>query len=264
MEKLGRQAGSALVQVMVAFTVVAGAIAIITNLLDMSKRSAETAAVNTEFQLLTAQLRSILEQELSCRIALGGPAMGYSPVTGSGGIPAHPQRMLTALNAESDIVLWDMNGNKFLDPNDVTANTFGRLKIRRLYLVAGPPLTTDSKTYGARLIVVVEKPPGMMGAPVISNANPTGTNLPLNVRLDSVVDGIILSCTGISFLDSSQALPICESDEMLSTTDANRLICVRVLCPPCLEQSPPGFFPYKADGSINCVWGGSPGGSCPP
>jgi type II secretory pathway pseudopilin PulG len=265
--------GSALITVLIGFAVVGITTAVVVNMMTASKRAAITAAERVEFRLLLGQLKSILEQEKSCRTALGGPDDGnYSSSTGTGTPTAFSQVFDTASNAISNIKLYqNFNGTVFLDPAGSTAQkTFGRLTVIELKLITDGsldtdglpinPLTDDSLTYRAYLAIKVRLPEAAIGGSEFSNSlSATTTNLPLNVRIDSTTKKI-LSCSGLSLLSGNSPMPACASDEALTTNAAGNMICVRVLCSPWLEQSKTDYFRLTGMniGSINCVWAGMP------
>ena len=248
---------------LIGLGVVAMAATVIVNMLITTRRSAETASWNAEFQLLVGQLKSILEQEKSCRTAIGGPrgvseipAGTYNPVNGTGTpVGGRSQNFVTTSPYPNIKLYRDFGTTVFMDPADSTKNRFGRLTVTGLrFIPGGAAITADGLTFRAYLLVTAQKPSSAIGGATLENWNGTNTtNLPVNLRVNAA--GAILSCNGLSFLDGQVGLPTCLSDEAL-TGQAGSFRCVKVICPPTLVQSRPSAFPYKATGSINCVYAG--------
>ena len=274
--------GSALVPVMMGFGVLAITITTIMSMTQQTKRAAANASAHAEFNHLIAQVKSILEQEQSCRIALGGPldiieepGTGYNPHTGTGGTETGLEQTFPANhNVLGDIVLYaNRAGAKFLEPTagstncgsatEIATKCFGHLQVTRLALTRGAPQTTDGDTYRAYLLIEAEKKKWLTNAgEVLDNwaRDPAGailldtngtlmTTIPMLVRVGHVHGPRkILTCNALSF--DAYPLTPCKSDEVLSFDGT----CAKVACHPTTAQS--RVYPFHSDGSMQCVWTG--------
>jgi len=183
-------------------------------------------------------LDSLLKNEASCRLALGGPAVYGGPA----GAPAQSYNPATG----SDLKIYANDGvSVFLDPADPARNTFGPLTIDSIRLLASfQTISVPLRLYWAPLEIIVSKSGGFFGSTQIM-----ATAIRLVVQLDAGSN--IVSCSSLSFLSqdgvSQFPIPSCQPGEALFSNG----VSVRCATSVCLPPNPT-VLGYQANGDILC------------
>jgi hypothetical protein len=232
--------GSVLVQVLLlcSLTVMIGAASM--QMFLSNKQFAESELQSVQMMTLQGLADSVLKDEESCRLALGGPA------TFGGALSGLEQEMNPTPNAVSPIQIYNFDRSARLVSNIAgdPSSRFGKLQIQAVTLTtlyAVPEnVPGNPNIHFAQLTIAANKVGGLPGS-----RNVVRSDVRLTVQIDST--NKIISCNSLTFLGTARMpLPICRSDESLFS-NGNFVRCATTLCP-----AGETIQSFQADGDAVC------------
>lgn len=244
-----------------------------------TKRVAETAVADADMRLMVTQINTILQNEYSCRVALGGSQninpTGTGPTGGSPyyGTPQAPQPITTPLPAaakippapgmQNSLLIYD--GSLVYNANTVIfggGSPFGKLSNVYLQLIQKTTQATSPfngyNIYAGALVVTAQKSVATSATQLYGAQTMVSQDLTLAVVLDN--NNNIVSCSSLVFQPAGggnlQTLPVCGPGNSFYS-DGTKITCVKTAClwdytvlpwpdPP---SNPPT---YDAAGNIIC------------
>lgn len=237
--------GMGLVQALVAVVLVSTFTLGSLSLVSTISVSYGTAQALHEFTDAVAQIESLVSNETSCRLAIGGPTtFGGAP---DGAIQTMAAAAATNLRLYSPSVAGGGPGGRqvFMEVDNANANRFGAwtlvaLRLRPLspaFPIAGPNQVTTA-------LELTMRRQGANGLEVERSASTIHFMVDINAARQMV------SCFGISYAtDATLSAPICPAGEALYS-DGTNLGCRRLFC------SNPAFpVANGADASGNLICG---------
>lgn len=228
-----------------------------------SVRDGESIIARQHMANLVSQIDSILKNERSCRVALGGALNNcysdthptYCPLPDG----ALSQNVDPTLNTASHVRIYRNGAGDILfteDPGpdpDRPLNEFGVLKISSITLT--PIVNVGGDVYFARLGITAVKPVGTTGSfnqfgkkELFSSSHMVS----LRIRPGT---GKVYSCTGLSMnIGEQRPLPICMPGQGLFSTEG-QVRCAQMICPagqhPVLTAD--GLTDTDSAGNIRCI-----------
>lgn len=183
--------------------------------------------------LLQGAIDSVMKNEQSCRIALGGPAT-------FGGAPTPSAQTYDGISP-AEIRLYQNDGVTPFLSSSSPYNTFGMLTILGITLTPIRLVPGATNVYFSQLTISGKKPSGAS----LGGALRFRRDIKLSVMIDA--SNRIVSCSSLTFLGSDQQpLPVCAGDQGLYSNGL-QIRCVKMVCPA--GQSIIGF---QSDGSVIC------------